>query len=181
MKKKQYDDPLDVFGDAYELMLERVLAGLEEAKQAAHEAREKAEPLIQRMIDAAKQKAVELGELEKEEADRLGEILKRDLTDAAAWMDKTGGELKDWVGFESGLIKMELMELFQAAADKEVVDLTRLQIELEQARVHTGQIVEPGVLVCNQCGEKLHFNKPGRVPPCPKCGGTEFHVEVEAS
>ncbi len=180
MKNKHIDDPLDVFGDAYELMLERILAGLEEAKEAAHEAKEKAEPLIHRMIEAAKKKAVELDELEAEEADKLGEILKHDLIDAAAWMDKTGGELKDWVGFEGGLIKMELMDLFQAAADKEVVDLTKLQIELEQAKVHTGQIVEPGVLVCNECGEKLHFDKPGRVPPCPKCGGTEFHAEVES-
>jgi len=181
MKNKHIDDPLDVFGDAYELMLERILAGLEELKEGAHEAKEKAEPLIHRMIEAAKKKAVELEELEQEEADQLGEILNRDLVDAAAWMNETGGELKDWVGFESGLIKLELMDLFQAAADKEVVDLTRLNIELEQAKVHTGQITGAGVLVCNECGEKLHFDKPGRVPPCPKCGGTEFHREIEPS
>jgi len=85
MKNKHIDDPLDVFGDAYELMLERILAGLEEAKEAAHEAKEKAEPLIHRMIEAARKKAVELDELEAEEADKLGEILKHDLIDAAAW------------------------------------------------------------------------------------------------
>ena len=179
MKKKHIDDPVDIFGEAYELMLERVLAGLEELKETAQELEEKAEPLVHRLVDKAKQKAVELEELTEEQAERLAETLKHDLQDAVAWMDRTGGELKDWVGFESGLIKMELLDLFAKAAAPEIVDLTRRRLELEQAKVHTGQITGPGVLGCNACDEKLHFNKPGRVPPCPKCGGTEFHVEVE--
>lgn len=181
MKKKHIDDPLDVFGEAYELMLERVLDGVDELKDEVHELEDRAEPVLHRLIERAKKQAVELKELTEEEAEKVGEWLKQDIDDAKVWMDETGGELKEWVGFESGLIKMELTDLFQAAADKEIVDMTRLGIELEQAKVHTGQLTEAGVLVCNECGEKLHFDKAGRVPPCPKCGGTEFHREVEQS
>ena len=48
----------------------------------------------------------------------------------------------------------------------------------EQARqaslYRTGEITAPGVLECSECGEELHFEKTGRIPPCPKCSATRF-------
>ncbi len=51
-----------------------------------------------------------------------------------------------------------------------------LKNELDKrAHPHTGEIIGAGTLVCDQCGEKLHFHKAGKIPPCPKCHGTTFH------
>ena len=54
-----------------------------------------------------------------------------------------------------------------------------LREQAELAGYHTGEITGPGTLVCDNCGEELHFHKPSRIPPCPKCKGTSFHRKRE--
>ena len=40
----------------------------------------------------------------------------------------------------------------------------------------TGEKPGIGVYTCNTCGQKVKLdNNTDRLPPCPKCGGTEFH------
>jgi len=61
-----------------------------------------------------------------------------------------------------------------------LVDKTKLELaELaERAQTfgewHTGEVTGPGTLVCKSCGEELHYEKPGHIPPCPKCRGTSY-------
>ena len=53
-----------------------------------------------------------------------------------------------------------------------------LALKMELARritPHTGEVTGAGTLVCDKCGEKLHFHKAGKIPPCPKCHATQFH------
>lgn len=170
MKKDPlHHDPVDILGEAYEMMLERVMADFQKAK-------EKTTPVLHRLIDEARDKTSELGELTREEADRLAQYLKRDLSDAAQYMAETGGELKDWLGFETQLIENNLLDLLMQATDKTTVELLRLKEAASLASVYrTGEVTGPGTLVCDECGEKLHFRKAGRIPPCPKCHATAFH------
>ncbi len=169
MKDPLHHDPVDMVGEAYERMLERALEDLRAM-------REKTGPALHKMIDKARDTAVELEELSREEADRVAAYLKRDLVDAADYLAETGDELKDWLGFETRLIEGKVLDLFMQAADKTTVELVALR---EQAKklsgYHTGEVTGPGTLVCDQCGAKLHFRKPGKIPPCGSCHATAFH------
>ncbi|NIA01390.1 MAG: hypothetical protein GWP13_01260 [Planctomycetia bacterium] len=172
MKDPLHHDPLDALGEAYEKMFER-------AAERFHEAGEKSGPLLHKLIDEAKDKAVELKELSEEDAEKLSTYLKRDLSDAASYLSETGHELSDWLGFETTLVESAIFDLLLKAADPTTLALLKIKEDAQQASIyHTGEITGPGTLICDQCGEKLHFRKAGKIPPCPKCHATNYHRNV---
>ncbi len=153
---------------AYEKMLERVTQAIREAKEGAL-------PNLQHALEAARDKAVELGELSREEAEKVLEYVLRDLADAASTLKEEESDLSQWLRFDVELLEERMAEALQLLADPTEVALTRLALQAEAAGWHTGEITGPGVLVCDSCGEELHFHKPGHIPPCPRCHGTSFH------
>jgi hypothetical protein len=157
-------DPIEALGEAYELLLENAL-------QKAHQSG----AVLHRMIDEIRGDILALNKLGEDEVVKLEEYVKRDLIDAAQYMDKTGKELKDWLGFDLALIKRDFWKMFSAAADKTTTELVQIRLRAEIAEYHTGELIGLGTLVCDQCGEKLHFHKPSHIPPCPKCNSTHFH------
>ena len=171
-KLKPPHDPIEALGEAYELMLERVTEDLRKVE-------DKTEPMIHRLVDKAREKAVELGELTREEADRVAGYLKRDLDDLGRYLAETGRELEDWLGFETGLIEAELLQMLMDAADQTQLEWIRLRLEarLKHPVYKTGEVAAPGTFVCLKCGEKIHLHRIGHLPPCPKCGHTEFRRE----
>ena len=154
--------------EGYGRMVERARAMLEHAKKDAL-------PQVRQLIDQLEDKAVELGELTREEAQRLGEYLHRDVQDAAEYLSYTGRSLGDWLNVDVDAAESRLMEMFSL-----VVDHTRLEFDqlAERARrsqeLHTGEIAAPGALKCAQCGHDLHLLSPGHIPPCATCHGTVF-------
>ena len=162
-------DPVDVLGEAYELMLERVL-------DEFRAARDKSAPALMTLIDKARDTATELGELSREEAERVAAWLRRDLDDLGGHLARTGGELRDWLGFETELIESRLLDLALAAGDPTRLQLARLDEDLAAAREYrSGEIAGPGTLQCDACGERLTLRRAGRIPPCPRCHGSRFH------
>ncbi len=160
-----HHDPIDVLGEAYEKLLERAL---DDGSKIRHQSL----PAMRKFIDSARDKAVELEELTREEADKVADYLRRDLHDAGAYLTNTKDELKGWLGFESSFMETALFERFLTAADKTVVDLHELQ---HVASIyHAGQVTGPGTLVCDGCGKELHFHKPKRIPPCATCSSTFY-------
>jgi hypothetical protein len=144
MKDPLRHDPLDALGEAYEKMFERAVENF-------HKAEEKSGALFHKMIDEAKEKAVELEEVSREDAE-------------------------NWLGFETTLLESSIFDLLLKAADKTTLELLKMKEDAQQASIyHTGEITGPGTLACDQCGEKLHFRKAGKIPPCPKCHATTFH------
>ena len=96
--------------------------------------------------------------------------------EAIAYLSETGNELKDWLGFETALLESGIFDFLLKAADTTTVKLAEFKEQVRAAAsFHTGEITGPGTLTCDNCGEKLHFYKTGKVPPCPKCRGTGFH------
>ena len=169
MKDPLRHDPLDALGEVYEKMFERAVENF-------HKAEEKSGALFHKLIDEAKEKAVELEEVSREDAEKLSAYIKRDLSDAADDLSETGREFKDWLGFETTLLESSIFDLLLKAADKTTLELLKMKEDAQQASIyHTGEITGPGTLVCDQCGEKLHFRKAGKIPPCPKCHATTFH------
>ncbi len=136
----------------------------------------KAGPAFHKIIDASSEKISELGELTKEESAKIAEYLKRDLDEAARYMSDGGEEdFKKWLAIDIDVIENYLYDYFKQAADQTTVELAKLKQEAESAGYQTGEMSGPGVLTCDECGEHLHFNKVGHIPPCPKCKGTHFH------
>ncbi len=157
---------------AYHSMIDHI-------KDLWHTAEEKALPTLSENIEKAAEKASELGELSKEEAEKMGGYIKRDLEQAgdylSGYVEKNGPQLKNWIKNELSFAEVEFAELFANLADKTRIELDALAEHARQVGIwHTGEITNVGVLYCQKCDEVLHFKKPGHIPPCPKCKGTEF-------
>ncbi len=152
---------------AYDRMLERVRELWENAP--GHEP-------LERFIEAAREKTIELGEVSREEAERIGEYIRRDLVDAASFLntEKTR-EFVDWLRFDISRIEESLLELFTSVADRTKLELLQLQERARHANEYqTGEVTSIGTLYCVACGQALHFHKTAHIPPCPSCHGTRF-------
>jgi len=165
---QKHNDPIDILGSIYEKMYESAAEGLQKADK-------KSAPLLHQLIEDAKEKFSELEEVTREDLDKVAQYLERDMNDAAQYLSETGAEYKDWLGFETALLESEFLYQMLKTADPTTLELLKLKDQAEQAQYHTGEITGPGTLVCDNCGEKLHFYKAGKIPPCPKCHATNFH------
>ena len=165
---------------AYNRMLERLKAGLEQAQEHT---RQDILPDLQRHLEAAKKKAVELGELTRDEAEKIGAYLKRDLQHAAQHARETGQELADWLRIDIKLVEARFAEMLTWVVDRTRLELDKLalrakQAEAKQTEWHTGEVAGIGTLSCSECGQELHFHATGHIPPCPKCHGVTFRRTV---
>ncbi len=132
-------------------------------------------PNLQRSIEQAAEKAVDLGELTREEAQMIGGYLKRDLEDVGHHLATTGHDLGAWLRFDLELIENRLLELFRAAADKTRLEMLSFQEEVERAtHYHSGEITGPGTLQCDHCGKQQHFHATAHIPPCSQCQSSTF-------
>ena len=153
---------------AYNIMMERVESAIAKADKEGM-------PVLEKAIDKAAENAHELGELTKEEAEKIGTYLKRDLQDAAGYLSETGEQLKEWLSFDLELVENRLMEIFSTMVDHTKLELDKLATRADQiGEWHTGEITGVGTLRCKACGELLHFHATGHIPPCPKCKKTKF-------
>ncbi|MES1998891.1 MAG: zinc ribbon-containing protein [Pseudomonadota bacterium] len=157
-------DPVEAMGEAYELLLEKALQKAHQSSAVVHD-----------MMEVVRRDIVALNKFDDEEIVKLEHYVKRDLINAAWYLDTTGKALKDWLGFDVALIKNEFWARFSEAADQTTVALSQLKLLAANAEYHSGELIGLGTLVCDQCGQKLHFHKPGHIPPCPKCTSTHFH------
>ncbi len=169
MKKDPSIDPFDALSQAYETMYEHVASGL-------HKAKEKTESLVHDLTDEAKDKVKDIEEITEEDAENLRTWLKRDFDEAINFVSETEYAFKDWLGFETSLIKSTMVDWMLETADKTTVELLRMKNNAHRPYAyHTGEVAGFGTLICDECGEKLHFHEAGKIPPCPVCHKTSFH------
>ncbi|HPF58007.1 MAG TPA: zinc ribbon-containing protein [Candidatus Competibacteraceae bacterium] len=158
---------------AYRQMMERMKSRLEELEQAE----KTAFPQLNASIEHAAEKAVEVGELTREEAQLIGSYLKRDLEDAGHYLTATGRDLRAWLRFDLELLEDRLLDFFQRGVDQSRLDLLKFEtppVRVEEERYRCGEITGLGTLQCEQCGEWVVFHAPAAIGPCPACGGTSF-------
>ncbi|MDH5471528.1 MAG: zinc ribbon-containing protein [Gammaproteobacteria bacterium] len=154
--------------DAYNQMMARIKDSIESAEA-------KAAPTLQKAIDLAKQKAIHLGEISLEEAEEIGNYIKRDINDAAEYLMETSHEFSEWLMLDIDIIEQKVLELFLSVADKTRIELEELaRPACTISQYHTGEITGPGSLICEACEEMIHFTTTGHIPPCPKCKKTCF-------
>jgi polyhydroxyalkanoate synthesis regulator phasin len=168
MPENQKPDAVDRMGDGY--------AGLgKHTHDASGGAQKEAVPRMRELVEKARDHMVELGELTREEATKVADYLERDIKDAATYIAETGEDLREWWRFDLKLMEERLLDIFTSVADQTSIQLRDWAEQARQAPAYrTGEITGPGTLVCEACGEGLTFVKAGRIPPCPKCGGTGF-------
>ena len=149
-------------------MLERVRAALDKAEQTTL-------GTLRARIDDAMEKAVALGELSREEAERTAGYLERDLVDAGEFLAETGRALGDWLRFDLQLIERRMWEMFEQVADQTRLGMLQFEQGLRRASEYrTGEVTGIGTLQCAACGKQMQFLKTGHIPPCPECHGTSF-------
>ncbi len=150
--------------EAYNLMLERSREVLKTTQSG-----------VRKAVDTAMEKATELEELSREEAELVSIYVMRDLEDAASFINTSGKELRDWLRFDLEVVENAVADRFAQMVDHTRDELLKLEIRASAlGEWKSGEITGIGTLQCKSCGELLHFHQTGHIPPCPKCHGTTF-------
>jgi Zn finger protein HypA/HybF involved in hydrogenase expression len=143
----------------YEKLASRTADLLEEGKKTFDEALKK-----------AKEELSSAGDFSREQADKLGEYVRRDLKANA-------NKAKDAVrkAVEPQRLAAGAQSAFSRILSTTAETLTELAERSEKSLEHkTGEITSPGTLTCKDCEAEMHMTKTTRIPPCPKCHKTVF-------
>jgi len=135
---------------------------------------------LSQALEHARERAVDLGELTRDEARMLAEFLWRDLEDAGGFLARTGQSLRDWLYFDMSLLEREFLERFFSVADRTRLEWLEFERRSKEPPTYrTGEMTTAGTLECLACGAQMRFKRPGHIPPCPKCGATEFQRRAQ--
>jgi hypothetical protein len=162
-------------GDPGERLVEGYNRMMEHVRELLDDVESKAAPTVREAIDSAKQFSTDLGQLTREEADKVGEYIRRDMHDAANYLSDSGKEFRDWLNLDLQLIEHRMLDMFASVADKTRLELDGLAQRARAAsQYHTGEVVAPGTLECLACHQVMHMHQTAQIPPCPKCHATTF-------
>lgn len=167
---EKHTDRTDKDVRAYERILDRLRERLDETGERGR---------LRDALDTVKERSVQAGELTPEEADAIGEWVRRDVEEAAGYTATTDRDLSTWLHMDMTLVESWIWDRFSSVADRTRLEWLEFQHELARAaEYHTGEVAGPGALACRACGDVLNFEKAGRIPPCPRCQGTIFERAV---
>lgn len=150
----------------YDVLAARFNKIFQDAKEHGREAMDAA-------LDKAKSELVTAKEFSAKRGEQLRRYLAQDLQqtlDAARHLGDAARHRLDPARLEAGALA-SLAGVLERAG-KAMLDLG--QKTKASLTCKTGEITSAGTLTCQGCGEQLHFEKTGRIPPCPKCKGTVF-------
>ena len=111
---------------AFEHMVENV-------SESMHNAEEALAPTIDEMVHNAQHLARDIYALSQEEAESLGETLRRDMHKANRALNQQGKEMRDWLSFDLSLLEDRFVDMIADAADKTWLDFHAF----ERAHQHT--------------------------------------------
>ncbi|MCG6937473.1 MAG: zinc ribbon-containing protein [Gammaproteobacteria bacterium] len=143
---------------------------------------------LQKALDFAKHQVVRPGEVTAEEADEIGEYIKRDINDAAEYMMDASAEFYDWLMLDIEIIERKVMDLFLSVADNTRVELEHFRPQKRHARhaktdqsegdcasiYRSGEITGPGCLICECCGKARAYLSSDEITDCGDCGHHRF-------
>ncbi len=167
-----HDEPQGRLAKAYDHIMQHAGAIVDRARSDAM-------PQAKHLLEAARDKAVEAGDLTREEADKLLDYIARDLGHAAVYMEKYERDFSDWLRFDIALLERGIAHSFAKVADHTRGVIDDFAVRADVAGWKTGEVVGPGTLHCKNCRQTLHFHKTGHIPPCPQCQHTAFDREHE--
>ncbi|MEI6414340.1 MAG: zinc ribbon-containing protein [Pseudomonadota bacterium] len=153
--------------EAYERMIERV-HGLFQSSSPPRST-------LAHWLGEAQERAVALEELTREEAERVGLYVKRDIQDAAHFLVETGEEIRQWWRFDLEMVEDRILEKFAAMADQSSLQLRQINTPGNLTELYySGEISAPGRMACTACGKEVQFQRTTEIPACPRCFSQEF-------
>lgn len=146
----------------YENLAARTAELLEDGKKTFEEAMKK-----------AGDEFTSAGKFTREQADKVANFVRRDLSHLGDQADKAREAIKKAVdphrvaaGAQSALAR-----ILASAAETlgEWAEKSEKQVEYK-----TGEVTSAGTLTCKACDNEIHLSNTGHIPPCPKCHKTVF-------
>lgn len=143
----------------YEKLASRTADLLEEGKKSFDEA-----------LKRAKEELSSAGDFSRENVDKLGEYVRRDLKENA---EKATEAVRKAI--EPQRLAAGAQSAFSRILTSTAETLTELAQRSEKSLEYkTGEITSAGTLTCKECEAEMHMSKTTRIPPCPKCHKTIF-------
>ena len=147
--------------------IEGILSDMRESVSVSNES-------LKRMLDEAAQRLRKARNYSAETIEKAVAAAQKDLTDAA---HKIGPKWEEISGKSVDLLEVwrDRSASFMNHAASTLSDwVQQMGGVLGRQTYRTGDMIYRGTLECRQCGERLTFDEPAHVPPCPKCGHNEF-------
>lgn len=147
----------------------------EKTGEAMQKLKQEAQPVMQKSMEKAKELLADAEDHTREELDKVSDYLARDLQSAAKYIVEGEKSLADWLRTDLLYLEDKTIEAFSNMVDQTAMELHTLKQNADQfGEWHTGEIAGIGVLECKSCGQLVHFNEAGHIPPCPKCHASTF-------
>lgn len=128
---------------------------------------------IDALVEQARERVSQTGELTRTEIDELTRAVRRDLEEFAISYGESQDELKDSVFLR--VIKESIWQELADITDKTQLEWREVFQDLNHHGVyHSGEVVGLGNLVCEKCHFHLAVYSPDVLPLCPKCGHDQF-------
>lgn len=128
---------------------------------------------IDTLVEQARVKMSQSGELTHREVESLTTAVRRDLEEFARSYEESQDELSDSVFMR--VIKESLWQELADITDKTQLEWREVFQDLNHHGVyHSGEVVGLGNLVCEHCHYHLAVYTPDILPRCPKCGHDQF-------
>ncbi|MDT8441481.1 MAG: hypothetical protein RQ723_07455 [Desulfuromonadales bacterium] len=143
----------------YEKLASRTAEILEESRKTIDEALKK-----------AKEELAAAGDYSREQADKVGVYVQRDLMENASKARDAVVKAVDPQRLAAGA-----QSAFSRILTSTAETLSEMAAKAEKnLEFRTGEVTSPGTLTCKDCGAELHMTSTKRIPPCPKCHKTLF-------
>ncbi len=154
-------------------MMNKVAQFYRELVSTLSERLRKGERDIDALVEQARVKISQSGELTHREAETLTKAVRRDLEEFALSYEESQDELTDSVFMR--VIKESLWQELADITDKTQLEWREVFQDLNHHGVyHSGEVVGLGNLVCEHCHYHLAVYTPDILPRCPKCGHDQF-------
>ncbi|RWT02667.1 zinc ribbon-containing protein [Raoultella ornithinolytica] len=128
---------------------------------------------IDALVEQARMKISQSGELTHREVETLTKAVRRDLEEFARSYEESQDELTDSVFMR--VIKESLWQELADITDKTQLEWREVFQDLNHHGVYdSGEVVGLGNLVCEHCHYHLAVYTPDILPRCPKCGHDQF-------
>ena len=128
------------------------------------------EDVFERALKESQELALQMRDHYGDDIKKVSDFIRRDWYETIRYTrDQT------WKNLDLERIQVGIMGVLSRMAQTAGSQLENFASRMQERLTYkTGEIAGAGTLECKQCGQILLYEKPTRIPPCPKCRNTLF-------